>query len=175
VHFNDAHGPIRFLMSVCMSVFRANIWALKEAGCTVVLASMACGSLQEESRHLPTHHTPLLLTLRSLYARDLKHSLCWTMTMMGIIFNSSASWRVGIHWPVHWQNHAAATNFLWRENSRGTYRDLPFTDGYFISSQSESSPHGRCWQSWNSLSPRRDLCRHWGKMNFNSESLKLSI
>jgi len=28
--------------------YRANIWALKEAGCTVVLASMACGSLQHE-------------------------------------------------------------------------------------------------------------------------------
>jgi len=30
--------------------YRANIWALKEAGCTVILASMACGSLQEEVR-----------------------------------------------------------------------------------------------------------------------------
>ena len=29
---------------------RANIWALKEAGCTVVIASLACGSLQEELR-----------------------------------------------------------------------------------------------------------------------------
>ncbi|KDR10549.1 S-methyl-5'-thioadenosine phosphorylase [Zootermopsis nevadensis] len=28
--------------------YRANIWALKEAGCTHVLASTACGSLQEE-------------------------------------------------------------------------------------------------------------------------------
>lgn len=28
--------------------YRANIWALKEEGCTHVLASTACGSLQEE-------------------------------------------------------------------------------------------------------------------------------
>jgi 5'-methylthioadenosine phosphorylase len=30
--------------------YRANIWALKEAGCTVVVASIACGSLKEEVR-----------------------------------------------------------------------------------------------------------------------------
>lgn len=28
--------------------YRANIWALREVGCTHVLASTACGSLQEE-------------------------------------------------------------------------------------------------------------------------------
>jgi len=28
--------------------YRANVWALKEAGCSVVIASLACGSLQEE-------------------------------------------------------------------------------------------------------------------------------
>jgi len=28
--------------------YRANIWALKEAGCSVVVASIACGSLKEE-------------------------------------------------------------------------------------------------------------------------------
>jgi len=28
--------------------YRANIWALKEAGCNVVIASLACGSLKEE-------------------------------------------------------------------------------------------------------------------------------
>ncbi|XP_069682066.1 S-methyl-5'-thioadenosine phosphorylase [Periplaneta americana] len=30
--------------------YRANIWALKEAGCTHILASSACGSLKEEIR-----------------------------------------------------------------------------------------------------------------------------
>jgi 5'-methylthioadenosine phosphorylase len=30
--------------------FRANIWALKEAGCTHILASTCCGSLREEYR-----------------------------------------------------------------------------------------------------------------------------
>ena len=30
--------------------FRANIWALKEAGCTHILATTACGSLREEMR-----------------------------------------------------------------------------------------------------------------------------
>ena len=28
--------------------YRANIWALKEAGCTHVIVSSACGSLQED-------------------------------------------------------------------------------------------------------------------------------
>jgi len=28
--------------------YRANIWALREVGCTHVLATTACGSLQEE-------------------------------------------------------------------------------------------------------------------------------
>ena len=28
--------------------YRANIWALKEEGCTHVIVSTACGSLQEE-------------------------------------------------------------------------------------------------------------------------------
>jgi 5'-methylthioadenosine phosphorylase len=35
-------------MYVC--IYRANIWALKEAGCTHVIASTACGSLKEEIR-----------------------------------------------------------------------------------------------------------------------------
>lgn len=30
--------------------YRANVWALKEEGCTHIVASTACGSLQEEIR-----------------------------------------------------------------------------------------------------------------------------
>jgi 5'-methylthioadenosine phosphorylase len=33
---------------VCLCLYRANIWALKEAGCTHIIASTASGSLKEE-------------------------------------------------------------------------------------------------------------------------------
>ena len=41
------HGQKHELMPTKVP-FRANIWALKEAGCTHILASTACGSLKEE-------------------------------------------------------------------------------------------------------------------------------
>ncbi len=41
------HGKDHSIMPTKVN-FRANIWALKEAGCTHILATTACGSLREE-------------------------------------------------------------------------------------------------------------------------------
>jgi len=41
------HGPRHTIMPTKVN-FRANVWALKQEGCTHVLAATACGSLKEE-------------------------------------------------------------------------------------------------------------------------------
>ncbi len=47
--FLSRHGKEHSIMPTKVP-FRANIWALKEAGCTHILAATACGSLREEIR-----------------------------------------------------------------------------------------------------------------------------